>query len=452
MSYNSSAPTTSRALQTDRYEITMIDAALHSGVANRKAVFEVFTRGLPPGRRYGVVAGTGRVIESICSFRFSEADVAYLETLGLSADALGWLADYRFNGNIWGYAEGDFYGAWSPVLTVQSTFAEAVVLETMILSTFNHDSAVAAAASRMVTAAGGRRTIEMGSRRTDPDAAVSAARAAAIGGIDATSNLEAGRRYGLETAGTAAHAFTMAHLDEATAFTSQIAAQGVATTLLVDTYDIPNGLHTAVEVARTFGATGPGGVRIDSGDLVAETHAARSLLDSLGAHSTRIVVSGDLDEYRISELVRAGAPIDVFGVGTSLVVGSGEPTASLTYKLVAIEDTGGSMQGVATRSAGKAGNAGCKYVERTIESDDPDDPPNARVVEHLTVGRNLDQSAVQVKFIERGEVVCESTVAMARERHRKARAQLLALGGLQLDRGNPAVVPSVDAANKWTAQ
>jgi nicotinate phosphoribosyltransferase len=238
------------ALRTDRYELTMLDAALASGIADRRAVFEVFARRLPAGRRYGVVAGTGSVLEAVTGFRFEPAHIDFLRGIGLSPATLAWLAGYRFTGDVHGYPEGEIYVPGSPLLTVEATFAEAVLLETVVLSVLNHDAAVAAAASRMVTAAGGRRLIEMGSRRTDPHAAVAAARSAGIAGFDATSNLLAGARYGLETAGTAAHAFTMAHLDEAAAFEAQMGAQGVGTTLLVDTWDIPNGLRTAVEVAR----------------------------------------------------------------------------------------------------------------------------------------------------------------------------------------------------------
>lgn len=431
------------ALQTDRYELTMVDAALESGVAERQAVFEVFTRRLPEGRRYGVVAGTARVIDAITRFRFLPTHIDYLRTLSLSPRALHWMAGYRFSGDVWGYPEGDVYFPGSPVLTVEATFAEAVVLETVILSILNHDAAVAAAASRMITAAAGRRTLDMGSRRTDPGAAVAAARAAAIAGFDATSNLAAGAVYGLETAGTAAHAFTLAHLDEDVAFRAQIAAQGIGTTLLVDTYDIPNGLRTAIAVAREFGAPGPGGVRIDSGDLVGETKRARAFLDSLGATATRIVVSGDLDEFRMAELVAAGAPIDVFGVGTALVTGSGAPTAGLTYKLVAIDDGTGVLHPVAKRSAGKAGVGGRKIAQRNWVTPLEGVSANPEVLtETLVVGPSFaDGATVQIPFIVGGEVVEHGGVAEARDCHRRARAVLHTVGALGIEPGETAVVP-----------
>lgn len=459
------------ALRTDRYEVTMIDAALESGIADRRAVFEVFTRRLPAGRRYGVVAGTARVVEAIDAFRFTADNIDFLSQLGLSRRALEWLAGYRFRGDVWGYPEGEVYFPTSPVLTVESTFAEAVVLETVILSILNHDCAVAAAASRMVTAAHGRRTIEMGSRRTDPDAAVAAARAAAIAGLDATSNLAAGAWFGLATAGTAAHAFTLAHLAEPAAFRAQISAQGIGTTLLVDTWHIPEGLRNAVAAAHEFGAPGPGGVRIDSGDLVAETRSARMLLDELGARNTRIVVSGDLDEYRMQELIEAGAPIDVFGVGTSLVTGSGAPTAGLTYKLVAIDDSNGVLQPVAKRSAGKAGIGGRKRARRDRNSD-------GSLVETLELGLPLDADvpgALQRCFVHGGVVTDfdylsvrtgdaarpkdaaraglgsglgsgrrAAQVAAARDRHRSVRVLLGELGALDITPGETLVSPIVE--------
>lgn len=436
------------ALRTDRYEVTMVDAALDSGIADRSSVFEVFTRRLPQGRRYGVVAGTGRVIEAIESFRFTPDHIDFLRGLGLSPRALEWLAAYRFSGDVWGYPEGESYFPTSPVLTVEATFAEAVVLETVILSILNHDCAIAAAASRMVTAAAGRRLIEMGSRRTDPDAAVAAARAAAIAGFDATSNLAAGAWFGLDTAGTAAHAFTLAHLDEPSAFRAQIAAQGISTTLLVDTWDIPNGLRNAVAAAREFGADGPGGVRIDSGDLVTETKAARRLLDELGAAQTRIVVSGDLDEFRMDELVRAGAPIDVFGVGTSLVTGSGAPTAGLTYKLVAISDRHGILQPVAKRSAGKVGIGGRKRARRHGDAHG--------LSEYLEIGVPLAHEVpggVQVHLMRDGVTSSSvptlarrpAEVAAAREHHRRVRDTLHSIGALDLAAGVSAMTPIVSA-------
>ena len=357
----SPAATASTALLTDHYELTMLQASLRSGAAHRRSVFELFARRLPDGRRYGVVAGTGRFLESLRHFRFEEAELERLRSAKVVDDAtVDWLADYRFSGDVWGYAEGEAYFPGSPLLIVESSFAEGVILETLALSIFNHDSAVASAASRMTSAADGRPCIEMGSRRTHEWAAVASARAAYVAGFATTSNLEAGRRYGVPTAGTAAHSFTLLHDDERAAFTSQVESLGKDTTLLVDTYDVTAAVELAVEIA------GPelGGVRLDSGDLLVQAKEVRQQLDELGATKTRIVVTSDLDEYAIAAL--QAAPVDVYGVGTSLVTGSGAPTAGMVYKLVSRADDSGEMIGVAKASKDKTSVGGRKYALRKI--------------------------------------------------------------------------------------
>src|SRR5215467_14082417 len=293
------------ALLTDHYELTMVSAALRDGTATRSCVFEVFARRLPPGRRYGVVAGTARIVDLLADFRFDDQEIDFLRSTGVVDDATAeWLAGYVFTGDVTGYPEGELFFPGSPILTVSGTFAECVLLETLVLSVLNHDCAVAAAAARMVTAARGRPVIEMGSRRAHEYAAVAAARAAYLAGFASTSNLAAGRAYGIPTAGTAAHAFTLLHDDESAAFASQVAALGKQTTLLVDTYDIAQGIRNAIAVA------GPDlrAIRIDSGDLSMLAEHSRQQLDELGAPDTKIVVSGDLDEYAIAAL--AAEPVD----------------------------------------------------------------------------------------------------------------------------------------------
>jgi nicotinate phosphoribosyltransferase len=348
------SPTGSTALLTDHYELTMLASALRDGTAHRPCTFEVFTRRLPDGRRYGVTGGIGRVLDAIENFRFGEPELEQLAAADVvDEDTLGWLRDYQFQGQVDGYPEGELFFPGSPLLTVRGTFAEAVVLETLLLSILNHDSAIAAAAARMVSAANGRRMIEMGSRRTHEESAVAAARIAYLAGFTATSNLEAGRRYGIPTAGTAAHAFTLLHDSERSAFESQIASLGTGTTLLVDTYDITRGIELAVDVA----GTGLGSVRIDSGDVGVLARQARDQLDGLGATGTRIVVSGDLDEYAIASL--RAEPVDGYGVGTALVTGSGAPTAEMVYKLVEVEG-----RPVAKRSSHKTSRGGRKAAVR----------------------------------------------------------------------------------------
>jgi len=355
--------TASTALLTDRYELTMLDAALADGTYARDSVFEVFARRLPLGRRYGVVAGTGRLLELIDRFRFGEAELEWLRAEHVvSEKTLDWLADYRFTGTITGYREGEVYFPGSPLLTVEAPFAEGVLLETLVLSVLNYDSAIATAASRMVHAAAGRPIAEMGSRRANEDAAVAATRAAYIAGFSASSNLEAGRIWGLPTMGTAAHAFTLLHDSEEDAFRSQVAAMGVGTTLLVDTYDVEQAIETAIRIA------GPelGGIRLDSGDLPKLVGKVRAQLDSLGATKTTITVTNDLDEYAIAAL--SASPVDSYGVGTSLVTGSGAPAAGMVYKLVAHKDEGGAWIPVAKKSDGKASVGGRKIPIRHLDS------------------------------------------------------------------------------------
>lgn len=361
----------SPALLTDRYELTMLDAALGSGVAERRAVFEVFTRGLPPGRRYGVFAGLGRLLPMIEEFRFGDEELEFLESERVVSErAIEWLGEFGFSGSIDAYAEGECYFPGSPVLTVDGTFGEALILETLILSVCNFDSAVAAAASRMVGVAAGRPIIEMGTRRTSEHAAVAAARAAYLAGFSSTSNLEAGRRYGIPTTGTAAHAFVLAHDDERSAFSAQLDSMGVGTTILVDTYDTAKAIKTAVELARERGARGPGAIRLDSGDLSTEARKARELLDDLGAHETGIVITSDLDEYEIEVLARS--PGDAYGVGTRVVTGSGAPTAQFVYKLVAIgssDDPSAPLRPVEKRSPAKHSLGARKRASRWIDEE-----------------------------------------------------------------------------------
>jgi nicotinate phosphoribosyltransferase len=425
----------STALLTDRYELTMLDAAIGSGRHDRECVFEVFTRRLPDTRRYGVVAGTGRLLSLIEEFRFGDAELAFLRDNRIVRPlTLDWLADYRFRGSITGYQEGDLYFPGSPVLVVDGTFAEAVLLETITLSVLNYDSAVAGAAARMVSAASGRPLAEMGSRRASERAGVAAARAAFIAGFGATSNLEAGRSFGIPTMGTAAHSFTLLHDSEEEAFRAQVAALGAGTTLLVDTYDVENAVRLAVKIA------GPelGAVRIDSGDLPAQVAAVRELLDSLGATRTRITVTNDLDEYTIASL--RAAPVDSFGVGTSVVTGSGQPAAGMIYKLVAHRDGAGEWMNVGKKSASKATVGGRKFPVRSLDASGlaiaetiyVDEPSAATERERPLLVPLLTDGVPDARFTG-----VEGT-ALAREHHERVMAEMPD-DAFRLSRGDPAI-------------
>lgn len=404
------------SLLTDRYELTMLDAALRAGSADRPTVFEVFSRSLPRDRRYGVVAGLGRLIDAIEAFRFDDQQLAALDDDDVVSPAtLAWLAGYRFRGELHAYREGEVFVPGSPVLTVAAPFADGVVLETLTLSVLNHDSAVASAAARMVNASAGRGLLEFGGRRAHEQAAVAAARASYLVGFDGSSNLAAGARYGIPTLGTSAHAFTLLHDDERSAFAAQVEALGPHTTLLVDTYDTTRGIATALEVA------GPelGAVRIDSGDLGEEARAARAQLDAAGATATRIVVSGDLDEHRMAELV--DAPIDAYGVGTSVVTGSGAPTSGFVYKLVArARSLDGPLEPVAKAGGSKATVGGRKRASRRLH--------DGVAVEEVLRGWDAHvpsgERELQVPVLVDGERRHDPSLAGIRDHHRAALAEL----------------------------
>ncbi|MDT0179949.1 nicotinate phosphoribosyltransferase [Microbacterium sp. ARD31] len=430
----------STALLTDRYELTMLDAALRDGTAHRRCVFELFGRRLPGARRFGVVAGTGRLLQLLREFRFGDDELRFLrDQKVVDAPTLDFLEGYRFTGSITGYREGELYFPGSPILTVEGTFAEAVVLETLALSVLNHDSAVATAAARMSIAAGERPLSEMGSRRAGEASAVAAARAAFIAGFTATSNLEAGRTWGIPTMGTAAHSWTLLHDSEEDAFRAQVAALGAGTTLLVDTYDISTGVETAVRVAGTL----LGGVRIDSGDLPTVAAEVRRQLDELGAVDTRITVTSDLDEFAIAAL--AASPVDAYGVGTSVVTGSGSPTAGMVYKLVARQGADGGWVGVAKASTDKASTGGRKAAFRTLEHG----TASSELVivsdgfEELASAAELPEArALQVPLIVDGEPDAAAEgpagVRAAREHHARVREEL-PVRALALSRSDPAI-------------
>jgi nicotinate phosphoribosyltransferase len=420
----------STALLTDHYELTMLASALADGTAWRHCTFEVFSRGLH-GHRYGVVAGIPRLLDAVGRFQFGEQQLAFLRPL-LDQRTLDWLAGYRFRGDIDGYPEGELYFPGSPVLTVTGRFAETVILETLVLSVLNHDCAVASAAARMASVAGERLLVEMGSRRTHEEAAVAAARAAYLAGFSATSNLAAGQRYGIPTTGTAAHAFTLVHDCEADAFRAQVATQGTNTTLLVDTYDITQGIATAIEVA------GPGlrAIRIDSGDLGQLARQAREQLDRLGAPQVKIVVSGDLDEHSIAAL--RAEPVDAYGVGTAVVTGSGVPTAGMVYKLVEVNG-----RPVAKRSTAKLSRGGAKSALRRYK-------PTGIAVEEVVFRRaqqpelGRHDRLLPVPLMREGQVVDPqdtlSPTGLQRARERvRAGLGSLPWDGLRLSPGEPAI-------------
>jgi nicotinate phosphoribosyltransferase len=421
---------TAPALLTDHYELTMVQAALRNGTAQRRCVFEVFTRSLPGERRFGVFAGLGRLLELLDGFRFDADALDFLDAARVVDDAtLRWLSDFRFRGSIDAYPEGELYFPGSPVLVVEGSFAEAVVLETLVLSVLNHDSAIATAAARLVAAANRRPCIEMGSRRTHEQAAVACARAAYLAGFAATSNLAAGERYGVPTTGTAAHAFTLLNDDERSAFAAQVAALGAGTTLLVDTYDVAAAIRTAVAVV----GPGLGAIRLDSGELAEEAVRARRLLDELGSIDTEIIVTSDLDEAALQRL--ASAPVDGYGIGTSLVTGGGWPTAGFVYKLVARDGPEHRLVPVEKRSVGKHSTGGRKWARRRVAG-------GVAVSEQVYVGApgptRDDERVLSTACVRDGAVLDPVPLETAREHHARVLAEL-PTEGRSLAPGAPAL-------------
>lgn len=424
----------STALLTDHYELTMVQAAMDAGTADRHSLFDLFTRRLPDGRRYGVLAGLGRALEAIEAFHFGDQELSFLLENGIIKDNLAsWLADYRFTGNMWGYPEGEAFFPGSPVLSVEGSFAECCILETILLSIFNHDSAIASAASRMTAMADGRPCAEMGSRRTHEWAAVGAARAAYVAGFTNTSNLEAGRRYGIPTMGTAAHSFTLLHDTEHDAFRAQLDTLGVGTTLLVDTYDQDAAIRAGVELTdKKLGA-----IRLDSGDLAISAQRARDLLDDLGATQTKIIVTSDLDEWQIASL--RGAPVDGFGVGTSLVTGSGHPTCGFVYKLVARARSSSlesALQPVGKKSKGKNTLGGRKFALRRL------DERGVAEAEVIGLGAPPENDGndrdLLVPIFDQGTLVHQASLDDARRRHAASLAEL-PLSARRISHGEPAI-------------
>ncbi|HET9177953.1 MAG TPA: nicotinate phosphoribosyltransferase [Terriglobia bacterium] len=351
-----------RALLVDLYELTMA-AGYFEHAMDFQATFELFVRSLPAERSFLVAAGVDDALDYLESLRFSDDDIAYLRGLALfralPEDFFEYLRTFRFEGDVAGVPEGTVVFAEEPILQLTAPVAAAQIVETYLLSVINFETLVASKAARVVHAAAGRSVLEFGTRRAQgPEAGLRAARAAYLGGCDATSNAEAGRLYGIPVAGTAAHSWTQAFPSERESFEALLEVFPDTGVLLIDTYDDLAGAETAASLGRKFSA-----VRLDSGDLIEKSRKVRAILDEHGLRDVKIIASGDLNEDRIEKLVEAGAPINSFGVGTDLATSRDVPALSVVYKLVEI-DRGGQVEYKAKFSEEKVYCPGRKQVFR----------------------------------------------------------------------------------------
>lgn len=356
----------SRTLLVDLYELTMAAGYFDRGVDCR-ATFELFVRHLPPERAYLVASGVEDSLEYLENLRFSEADIRFLKSLPefrtVSGEFFDYLRAFRFTGDVRGLPEGTLTFAGEPILQVTAPVAEAQIAETYLLSVINFETLVASKAARVVNAAAGRSVLEFGTRRAQgPEAGLRAARAAFLGGCVATSNVEAGRLYGIPVAGTAAHSWTQVFPSERESFEALLDVFPETGVLLIDTYDALEGAETAATLGRKFSA-----LRLDSGNLLEQSFAVRRILDAHGLADVKIIASGDLNEYRIEKLAKAGAPIDSFGVGTELATSRDAPALNVVYKLVEIERQG-RLEYKAKFSEDKTYSPGRKQVFRFLEN------------------------------------------------------------------------------------
>ncbi|MBV9506351.1 MAG: nicotinate phosphoribosyltransferase [Acidobacteriia bacterium] len=355
-------------LLTDLYELTMAAGFFEASKTNYKATFEFSLRRLPANRNFIIAAGLPEVVDYLLNLSFNEDEIEYLRSLPqfrtVSSGFFEYLRTFRFTGDLFAVPEGTPVFAGEPILSIRAPVIEAQIPETYILSAITFPSLIATKAARCVEAARGRSVVEFGTRRAHtPQAGVIGARASYIGGCNGTSNALAGFQYGMPVMGTAAHSWVMSFPREAEAFRLMQRTLGEYTVQLIDTYNTLEGARVAAQLGKPLR-----GVRIDSGDLLATSRQVRQVLDDAGMHETQIMASGDLDEYRIRDLVDAGAPIDSFGVGTQLAVSADAPALSAIYKLVEL-DFGGIHRFTAKFSEDKETLPGSKQIFRDVARD-----------------------------------------------------------------------------------
>jgi nicotinate phosphoribosyltransferase len=437
------------SLLTDQYELAMA-ASYFRREMNAPAVFELFARHLPKHRNWLIAAGIGPALAMVESMRFGQRELDYLERLGFAERFLSYLAGFRFTGDVDALPEGTVAFAAEPLVRVTGPRIEAQLLETLLLNQVNFQTAIATKAARVVLAAGGGqpgrggRVVDFSPRRDHGvDAAMKVARCAAIAGAAGTSNVAAAMHYGLDPVGTMAHSYVMSFGDEGEAFRTFMEDTPENAVMLVDTYDTLEGVRHAIAASRDTGVR-LRGVRLDSGDLLELSRAARELLDAAGMPEAGIVASGDLEERQITALVAAGAPIDVWGVGTDLGTSRDSPALGGVYKLVADMPAPGEWRPVVKRSPAKATVPGPKQVFRTYR--------DGQMVGDLiaTTDEQADGHPLLVPLMRAGRRVGEESLAALSAR---AASQLAALPvplRLPLDEAAPKPYP-VDYSTRLEA-
>ncbi|MFC5591780.1 nicotinate phosphoribosyltransferase [Sporosarcina soli] len=419
----------SLALHTDLYQINMAESYWADGIHERKAVFELFFRNLPFGNGYAVFAGLERILDYLRDFHFSESDLAYLkDELGYRDDFITYLKDVRFTGDVYSMVEGELVFANEPIIRVETTLIEAQLVETALLNIVNYQTLIATKASRIKQVVKEEVVMEFGSRRAhEMDAAIWGARATIIGGVEATSNVRAGKRFGIPVSGTHAHSMVQAYKSEYEAFHAY-AKRHKDCVFLVDTYNtLKIGVPTAIQVAKELGdQINFIGIRLDSGDIAFLSKEARRMLDEAGFPEAKVVVSNDLDEYTILNLKAQGAKVDVWGIGTKLITAYDQPALGAVYKIVSIENEAGEMEDTIKISSTteKVTTPGRKKLYRIIDRENgkaegdyitmyDEDPASEKRIKmfhpvHTFVSKfvtNFEAKDLHVKVIENGEII-----------------------------------------------
>ncbi|MEK3936565.1 nicotinate phosphoribosyltransferase [Sporosarcina sp. FSL W7-1349] len=416
-------------LHTDLYQINMAESYWADGIHNRKAVFELFFRKLPFGNGYAVFAGLERILDYLRDLHFTESDLAYLrDELGYREDFLSYLKDLRFTGDIYSMQEGEIVFANEPIIRVEAPLIQAQLIESAILNIVNYQTLIATKASRIKQVVKDEVVMEFGTRRAhEMDAAIWGARATYIGGIEATSNVLAGKRFEIPVAGTHAHSMVQAYKSEYEAFHSY-AKRHKDCVFLVDTYNtLKIGVPTAIQVAKELGdQINFQGIRLDSGDIAYLSKETRRMLDEAGFPDTKIIVSNDLDEYTILNLKAQGARVDVWGIGTKLITAYDQPALGAVYKIVSIENEAGEMEDTIkiSSSTEKVTTPGRKKLYRIIDRENgmaegdyiamyDEDPASEKRIKmfhpiHTFISKfvtNFEAKDLHVKVVDQGEIV-----------------------------------------------